>query len=167
VTAPIHASPSLPVARSADAVHRHLVAAPQVLATEATADALQRSGPLLRGWGLVPSALPTVTAAPTTAGELGSIAVRWRGDERVTGWPATSAWLIVTPAGPRDSLLTIATSRTPTRGLAIGVLDRLHGERATALLVSGFLRTLRDHVEQATGPEHAAGRPLEPLGGHR
>lgn len=139
---PHHASPSLTVHRPADEVHRRLTSDPQRLVTGATAEALRRCGPLLHRWGLTSTALPTVTAELAGESDIGSLAVRWSGDELETGWPATAGRLLVTPAGTGRCRLTLLTSRDPAIGLAVTQVGQVHGRRATRLALDGFVRAI-------------------------
>jgi hypothetical protein len=135
-----------------DEVHRRLLADPQAIVAAATADALTRSAPLLRRWGVIARTLPTVSAQPSCGGELGSLTVRWHGAEADTGWPAMTARLLLTPTGPTGSELTLATTRAPALGLRAGQLSELHRRRALHVLVAAFLHALAGRLEQAPAP---------------
>jgi hypothetical protein len=161
MTSPIHIFRSQPLAAPPDEVHRRLTADPQTIVALATADALTRSAPLLRRWGVIAGTLPTVDAELPAAGELGSLMVRWGGDEESTGWPATTGWLLVTPTGPTGSELTMATTRAPVLGLRAGPLSELHRLRAMDVLVAVFLQALAARLEQAPA------LPLERIGAVR
>jgi hypothetical protein len=157
MTSPIRIFRPQSLAGSADEVHRRLTADPQALVADATADAITRSAPLLRRWGVVARTLPTVSAEPSAGGELGSLTVRWHGVEEVTGWPAMTARLLVTPTGPTGCELTLATTRAPALGLRATQLSELHRRRVVHVLVAAFLLALADRLEQAPAPalEHA------------
>jgi hypothetical protein len=161
MTLPIRTFRSVQLGMSADEVHRRLTAAPHPLTSAATADALTRSAPLLRRWGLVPRTLPTVTVEPSGRGELGSLTLHWSGVEDATGWPAMSARLLVTPLGPTASELTLATTRAPALGLHATRLTALHRQRAIHVLVGGFLHALAARVERAPA------RSVESIGAER
>jgi hypothetical protein len=165
VTAPIRTFRPRRLGHPADEVHRRLTAEPQTLAAAATAAALSRSSPLLRRWGLVARTLPTVTAAASGAGELGSLTIRWTGAEDVTGWPAMTAQVLVTPTGPADSELTLATTRPAARGLHASSLSELHRHQATDVLVGSFLHEVADQIERA--PAATLARSLEEAGATR
>jgi hypothetical protein len=149
MTIPLHHFPASPIALSVDEAHRRLTADAQGVVVAATADVLDRCTPTLRRWGVVPRALPTVATAATDAGELGAVAVRWRGDEAATGWPAMSARLLLTPTRSGGCELTLATTRAPSFGLAVTQVGRVHGERAVHVLVAAFLRSLATSLEHA------------------
>jgi hypothetical protein len=149
VTSPIRTFRPRRLTEPADEVHRRLTADPQALVADATADAITRSAPLLRRWGVGARTLPTVSAAPSAGGELGSLTVRWHGVEEVTGWPAMTARLLITPTGPAGCELTLATTRAPALGLRATQLSELHRRRAVHVLVAGFLVALVDRLEQA------------------
>jgi hypothetical protein len=161
VNAPLHTFRAVRLPQPADVMHRRLTTDPQALAVASTAEALQDSAPLLRSWGLVASALPTVDASVTGVGELGSISLRWFGDEATTGWPAMSARLLVTPTGPTASELTLATTRAPALGLAASQLFEHHRHQAVDVNVAGFLRAVADHLQRVPA------RPLERTGAVR
>lgn len=159
---PIRTLPPRHLGRPADEVHRLLTAEPQPLVSAATAAALTRSAPLLRRWGFVAHALPTITAEPSGAGELGSLTIRWRGAEDVTGWPAMTAQLLATSTGPAGSELTLATTRPSARGLHAPTLSELHRHHAIHVLLDSFLHEVADHLERA--PARPLSRSLEGTG---
>jgi hypothetical protein len=161
VSPPLYLFPPIPVDQPADEVHRRLTADPQAVVTAATAVALHRSAPLLRRWGLTPTSLPSTTSVAASERELGCVTIGWRGDEDATGWPATSAQLLVTPTGPRTCALTLATTRGPAVGLAAARLDHLHGRRAVHLAVSSFLRAVVEQVDRVEPAPTQAPEPVE------
>lgn len=161
MTSPLHAFPPVAVRRPAEVVHDRLTADPQGLVVAASAEALHQVAPLLRRWGLVTSALPTVTAGPTPDGGLGSLHIRWRGHEPATGWPAMDAWLLVTPGGPATSTVTLVTTRTPARGLGAPRLGALHRQQAAEVGVTSFLHALVGQLE------HDPVQRLQPTGAAR
>ncbi len=161
MSAPLHIFRPVGLSHTADEIHSRLIVDAQALAVAATADALGRSAPLFRRWGLATSSLPTVAATASRDGELGSVTIRWSGDECATGWPGMSARLLVTPSGPSASELTLVTTRSPSLGLAARRLDRFHQRRGTRVVVHCFLLELAGHLDRAIV------RPLEPVGAPR
>jgi hypothetical protein len=151
MSVPFHTFPPRSVRLPVDEAFRRLTADPQ-LAFMATAAALERTTQLLRRWGVVASSLPSVTAELTTDGGPGVVAIRWRGDEAATGWPAMTARLLLTPTEDGGSELTLATNRHPALGLAAPQLDRCHRERAVRVLVASLLEALADAVTRTPAP---------------
>lgn len=165
MTAPIRTFPPRRLGHPAHQVHQRLTDDPQALVAATTAAALTRCAPLLRRWGFVAHALPTITAEPSGAGELGSLTIRWRGDEDVTGWPAMTAQLLVTPTGAADGELRLATTRPSARGLHARQLSELHRHQAIHVLVDSFLHEVADHLVQA--PADPLARSPEATGATR
>jgi hypothetical protein len=84
-----------------------------------------------------------VTAAASGPGELGSLTIRWRGADETTGWPAMTAYLVVTPTGS-GSALTLFTTRVSAPELTTSRLDAVHRRRLGRALVRALLRHLTD-----------------------
>jgi hypothetical protein len=158
VSTPIHRLASVGSPLPPDDLHRRLRADPRGTVAETTADALSTCTPLLRRAGLPPRAVPLVTADED--GELGSVTIRWRGADDETGWPAMTAFLVVTPAGS-GSLLTLYTSRVPGPELTTTRLGAVHRQRLARILVRAFLHALADHLRTVSTPT------LQTAGAHR
>jgi hypothetical protein len=161
VNAPIRAFRPRLLPQPAEDAHARLTADAETAVVAATAQALTSCTALLRRWGLVVHTLPTVTVGPPPSGGIGAVEVRWRGREADTGWPAMTGWLLVTPAGPDDSLLALHTTRPATTGLQVPAWTSLHRERAADLLVDRFLGALADQLGRTTVTGPARPRSTE------
>jgi hypothetical protein len=143
VTARVHPLTSTISPFEPDVVHRRLREQPPQLAAAATGAALAACSPMLRRAGLRAVALPTVTAAASGPDDLGSVTIRWRGDDDATGWPAMTAYLVVTPTGS-GSALTLFTTRVTAPELTTSRLDAVLRRRLGRALVRAFLLHLTD-----------------------
>lgn len=144
---PRHQYASVPLAANPQDVCERLLADPDGVVRQATADALTAMGPHVRRWGLRISGLPTTTASPTGPNELGCVEVTWTGPEDATGWPALTGQLVVAPAGPAGSRLLLLSRRSPHGELATPRLDRLHRQRIVQVSIQRFLQDLGHHLD--------------------
>jgi hypothetical protein len=163
VTAPLRPFRPRLLQLSADEIHARLTSDAETTVLTATAAALTSCAALLRRWGLVVRSLPTVSVATVPQGGIGSVEVRWGGREDETGWLAMTGWLVVTPDGPDDSVVTLYTARPATLGLHVPAWTELHRRRVAELLVDHFLAALADRLDrvEVTGPPDR--RPEEVL----
>lgn len=150
MTIPIHVHETLRVAASAEAVAEHLRAAPELISTTATAEALTTNEALMRGGGFRARALPTVEARLTEAGEVGTLVTRWHGDEDATGWPAMSLTTLVTPVSDGTTELVFVSPRHPGVDLSTNRIDKVWRDRLARGAVRAFATALRDLLETAT-----------------
>lgn len=148
---PLFAYHAVPLPLAPDETLARLLADPALLTT-ATADAIGRCGPRFADWGLPMHRLPAVEAVAVGEEEPGQLRLRWSGPEDVTGWPALTAWLVVSPrvAGSR---ITFVSTRAPATGLGATSVHRSHAQRLLAVAVQAFLQALADHLlEPAATP---------------
>lgn len=143
---PLHQYASIPLAASPATVAGRLLADPDPLVQEATAEALTVLGPHLRRWGLMPSAIPTTIARVAGPYELGGVEVVWSGPEETTGWPALTGQLVISPAGPVGTRLRLFSRRSPHAELS-SRLGHLHRQRIVHLSIQRFLHELGRHLD--------------------
>lgn len=155
---PFHQYASVPLSRPTAAVRECLMADPAEMVSTATATALSRLEPLVRSWGLSPTTLPTVTAARTGSDAIGSVDLRWSGNEDQTVWPSLTARLLVVPAHPgTGARLALLSPRSPGAELATIRLDAGHRRRMVNVAMQRFLHDLASQLTapasmQADGP---------------
>jgi hypothetical protein len=147
---PFHQYASSPATADAATIHRRLTTDVHDRVSTAAASALMTIGPLIAGWGLNVSALPTTTARRTGPGELGTAEITWRGDEAATGWPALTGRLVVIPQPRRHSRLLFLSSRSPQAELTTGLVDRAHRQRVVNVSIQAFLRDLARQLDDDT-----------------
>ena len=146
---PFHRLQSVHVKSSAPTTREKLLHNPGPAATDATATTLAELTPFLRGWGLRPTRLPTVTAPLPEPGTVGTLEVRWSGRDDETAWPAMTARLLVVPTtSPVGSRVVAWTHRSPATELTTTRLGSVHRHRVLALAMEGFLREM---ASQALG----------------
>ena len=174
---PLHLYASAPVGLPASQVHDRLTSSPQTLVTTATAQGLEISDVSARMWGLRTRSLPTITADVVDDDELGSVRLRWGGDEETTGWPAMAAWLVIVPTSASSSRLALVSPRSPRAEIPTVRVDRLHRQRVVVLAVRAFVHALAEHLEtfvppsahasSLTGAGASAGPTFDPSGASR
>ncbi len=143
---PLHVHETLTMRCDAVSVAERLRAAPTELATAATADAIRTGADLLRGGRFPARALPRVESR-LPDGELGSLVVRWSGDEEATGWPAMTLWVLVLPAADGASTLALLSPRHPGYDLSTNRVDKVWRDRLARTAVRSFGTALRRLVE--------------------
>jgi hypothetical protein len=153
MTAPWHLYSSVTLDASPEDVRGRLVADPAGSVTAATAAAISSVAPLVRAWGLTPSALPTVTADVPGLEDLGAVELRWSGDEHRTGWPSLRAELMVTPADDGRARLAFVSDRDPRTDLGTIAVGRAHRQRVVAVAARATLEALG---RELGGPDTSA-----------
>lgn len=161
---PLFAYHAAPSALPPEEVHARLTADPALL-TAATADAVRRCATGSHRFALRACALPTVTAALSGPDEPGSARIGWEGAEERTGWPAMTAWLVVSPRGAAGSRITLVSTRAPATGLLPDRLQRAHARRLLAVSIQSFLHAVVEQVESVSPIADAA--VLELVGADR
>lgn len=160
MVAPFHQYASVPLLASPAAAHERLMANPADLIAAATATALSLLEPLIRSWGLSPIALPSLTTTPTEPDTIGSVEVRWSGDEDKTGWPSLLARLLVVPACPNTGArIVLLSPRSPGAELATNRLGRLYRRRIVSVATQRFLHDLAARLADS---DHHSGAFIGP-----
>lgn len=138
---PLRQYASVPLSVDPSTAAQRLCADPQGVVSQATAAALTAMGPHVRRWGLGIAELPLTAARTLEADGAGAVEVVWAGTEEMTGWPALSGRLVVTPTGAGGSRVLLLSARAQAE-LATDRLDPVHRQRIVRGSIQRFLQEL-------------------------
>lgn len=146
---PVHVHATTATALPAAEFVHLLRTSPDLLATAATARAHEATRTLAASGGFRSQAAPIVSTRAPEDGELGTLVVRWSGDEDATGWPSMLAWVVptVTADGPRVALL---SPRHPGVDLSTNRVDKRWRDKLARTAASAFLTGLVELVESTS-----------------
>lgn len=144
---PLHQCASTPLVAGPEQAQERLLADPEGLVQQATADARAVLGPQSHLWGLPATQFPSAGAHVVGSDQIGYLEVTWGGPEDATGWPSLTGQLVIAPEGGGTARLRFLTSRSPQGELATGRVGRFHRRRVVRVAIQRFLYELAQRLD--------------------